>query len=110
MHHASEDRGTPHPTEGAGYAAPFTEAEFWLDVTEPAYALQCKSTALAFFGGHPVMARIDGAAWKVSQIDLDDRPAQNVAPGTILERLADGVVIQTRDGVARLIGQVDMAS
>ena len=97
------DPGTPQPTEGASYGAEFTEQEHWLDLTESAYALQCKATALSFFGTHPVMARIDGTPYSIAQIDLVNGPASTAAPGSVIERLADGLIVQTGDGAAKLI-------
>lgn len=100
------DPGTPQPSEGASYAAEFSEQEHRLDLTESAYALQCKATALSFFGTHPIFTRIDGVDWKVQQVDLlMESTSGSAAPGSIIERLSDGLIVQTGDGPAKLIAQ-----
>ncbi len=99
------DPGRPQPSEGASYAAEFTEQDYWLDLGEPAYALQCKSVALSFFSAHPVMARINGEAWTIAQLDLVEGPVSDAGPGSVIERVADGLVVQTGKGAVRLIAQ-----
>ena len=71
-------------------------------MTEPAYALQCKAVALTVFATRPVMAKIDGADWAITQIDLVDAPHSATPPGSVIEQLADGLLVQTGSGPARL--------
>jgi methionyl-tRNA formyltransferase len=97
--------GRPQPSEGTSYAAEFTEQDYWLDLGESAYALQCKVVALSFFGAHLVMARINNEVWTIAQIDLVEGPVSEALPGSVIERLADGFVVQTGEGAARLIAR-----
>ena len=99
------ERGTPQPTAGASYAGAFTEAEYWLDLTEAASALQCKAMALSLFAGPSVKTRVNGVAWAITRIDLADTPAGSHTPGSVIETLPDGLIVQTSEGVARLIAK-----
>lgn len=99
------DPGTPQPTEGASYAAEFTEQDYQLDLNESAFALQCKATALGFFGQRAILTRINGALWDINRIELVDGPKSSAAPGSMIELLPDGVLVQTGDGLAKLVAQ-----
>jgi methionyl-tRNA formyltransferase len=107
------DPGTPQPPTGASYAAAFSESEYWLDLNEPAFRLQCKTTALNLFrspqvtalnGLNPTQARahIAGRAWQIERIDLVDAAPSTAQPGTVLEQLTDGLIVQTGDGVVKI--------
>jgi methionyl-tRNA formyltransferase len=93
--------GTPQPAEGASYAAAFSEAERRLDIAEPAFALQLKVTALSIDGGL-ARAHIAGQDWQIERLDPLDGPPSGAAPGTVIERLADGLVVQAGDAAVRL--------
>jgi methionyl-tRNA formyltransferase len=95
------DPGTPQPTTGASYAAAFSESEYWLDLTEPAFILQCKTTALNLFRTQ-ARAHIAGRDWQIERLDLVDDAPSTAQPGTVLEQLTDGLIVQTGDGVVRI--------
>ncbi len=97
--------GTPQPSEGASDAAEFTESDYDLNLNESAFALQCKATALAFFGQRAILTRIDGQLWDISRIELVDGTNSSAAPGSIIEPLPDGLIVQTGDGLAKLVAQ-----
>ncbi|NJM42015.1 MAG: hypothetical protein HC853_15300 [Anaerolineae bacterium] len=99
------DPGTAQPEEGASYVARFSEQEHWLDLTEPAYSVQCKATALSIAHEHPVRARINGEVWVIERVDLVETTAPNATPGNVIEQLADGVMVQTGEGAAKLTGR-----
>lgn len=99
------DPGTPQPTEGASYAAEFTDQDYLLSLNESAYALQCKATALAFFGHHAILTRVDGHLWDIAGIELVDGPNSSVPPGSVIESRPDGLIVQTGDGRAKLVAR-----
>jgi methionyl-tRNA formyltransferase len=99
------DPGAQQPEAGASYAARFSEQEHWLDLTEPAYTLQCKLLALTFVNEQPARVRIADEVWAPMRIDLMEGQASRAAPGSMIERLPDGVLVQTGDGVAKIYGQ-----
>jgi methionyl-tRNA formyltransferase len=94
--------GAPQSEEGASYAAAFSEAEHWLDMSEPAFRLQCKVTALNLMGGAVARAHIAGQDWQIEQLDLVDGSPVAAPPGALIERLADGLVVQAGDAAVRL--------
>lgn len=99
------DPGTPQPAVGASYAAQFSEQEHWLDFSEPAFALQFKVTALGLFTPS-AKARLAGRTWVIEQLDPVENTSSSAArPGEILEHLADGLVVQTGDGPARILAK-----
>jgi methionyl-tRNA formyltransferase len=93
--------GVPQPEQGASYAAVFAEHEHWLDLSEPAFVLQCKASAL-LGAGHAPMLRLGETDVQVARVDLVDDQTPRGAPGEILERQPDAVLVQTRDGVAKI--------
>jgi methionyl-tRNA formyltransferase len=97
------DTGTPQPAEGGSYAAAFTEAEHALDIREPARVLQCKATALAAFPAFPITLRAGDAVWTVTRIELTVH-VSTAAPGSVLEMLDDGAVVQSGEGALRIVG------
>lgn len=101
--------GTPQLPGAAPTAHPFTDAEYWLDPTEPAYTLQCKAMALGVFATRPVRACIGNEAWTVTQIDLLDATAA-AAPGSVIDTQPDGLIVQTGDGLARLHARRERAA
>jgi methionyl-tRNA formyltransferase len=105
------DPGTPQSDASASYAAAFSEAEHWLDFTEPAFTLQCKVTALSFGSPH-AKAHIAGQDWLIERLDLVEGAHTHANPGTIIERLADGLIVQVGDGAVKIkaIPHVDAAS
>ncbi len=117
--------GSPQSETGASYGAGFTEAEHWIDFGEPAFALQCKVTALGLFApapkariGGPSMtmmtesdrslfapaakARIGGEEWLIERLDLKEETPARMQPGAVLERLPDGLIVQAGDGAVKI--------
>ena len=86
----------------ASYAAPFTEAEHWLDWAEPAATLRRKVAALNLFGGAQALARIDGAPYSIARLEPWPEAASTM-PGTVLERAEGEVVIGAGDGAVRVV-------
>jgi methionyl-tRNA formyltransferase len=95
------DPGTPQPEAGASYAAAFSETEHWVDFTEPAFTLQCKVTALSFGSSH-AKAHIAGQDWLIERLDLVEGAPTNATPGTVIEQLADGLIVQAGDGAVKI--------
>ncbi len=95
------DPGMPQPDMGVSYGAAFSEAERWIDITEPAFALQCKVTALNLFS-ISAKARIAGQDWLIERLDLVDQTPTKAGPGMIIEQLTDGLIVQVGDGIVKL--------
>jgi len=96
------DPGQLQSETGASYGAAFNETEHWLDFTEPAFALQCKVTALNYFGTFQAKAHITGRDWLIERLDLVDGESANGVPGTIIEQLADGLIVQAGDDAVKI--------
>jgi methionyl-tRNA formyltransferase len=101
------DPGTPQQESAASYAGPWTAAEEWLDLTEAAATLQCKTTALNFLRDPRARATIDGQMWLIERVDLTDEPRTSAAPGALLQSLPDGALVRVGDGVVKIKGQHD---
>ena len=96
------DPGTPQPVEGVSYAAPFTEAESLLDLSEPASVLQRKVTSLNLLRGTPIaQTRIGGETWLIERLDPVEGHGAG-APGSVLKTIADGLIVQTGSSAAQL--------
>ena len=100
------DPGRVQPTDGVSYGTAFTEQERWLDLHEKAYALQCKCTALVM-AGLGAKVRIGEDAWSVSRVTMLPEADGHSAVGSILRIVADGLVVQTGDGVVQLTAGKD---
>ena len=96
------DPGTPQPEGGASYAAAFSETEHWLDFTEPAFTLQCKVTALSFFGSSHAKAHIAGQDWLIERLDLVEAAPTTANPGSVIEQCADELIVQAGDGAVKI--------
>ncbi|MEZ4863284.1 MAG: formyltransferase family protein [Caldilineaceae bacterium] len=92
------DPGAPQDHTQASYAAPFTEADYWLDWHESRRILQRKSTALNLMNAAQAKAHIEGQACSVEQIIPLPDAASDRAIGTLLERNGENVVIRVGDG------------
>jgi methionyl-tRNA formyltransferase len=71
-------------------------------MSEPGFQLQCKVTALNLMGGAGARAHIAGQDWQIAQFDLVDGSPLTAPPGVLIERLADGLIVQTSDAAVRL--------
>ncbi len=96
------DPGTPQPEVGVSYAAPFTEAERWLDFHEPRGTLMCKCVGLNLLGEPQARAKFGDDVWRVERIDAVDQGDASATPGTILDITPDGLIVQTGDGLVQL--------
>jgi methionyl-tRNA formyltransferase len=100
------DKGRPQSSEGASYAAPFTDEEHWLNWGESARSLQCKVTGLNLIGIPSAKAKINGENWLIERLDFDmvSVGAANEAPGTVISQSADGseMHIAVADGVVKI--------
>ena len=101
-HAIAGERGTPQPEAGASYAAAFSETEHWLDFTELAFTLQCKVTALNFFGSSRAKAHIAGQDWLIERLDLVEAAPTTANPGSVIEQYADGLIVQAGDGAVKI--------
>jgi methionyl-tRNA formyltransferase len=99
--------GEPQDESLASYAAPFTEAERWLDWNRPSWLLQRQVAALNL-GAPTARARLAGEDATILSLRPLPGPAPDVPPGTILERDAERAVVRTGDGLSavgyRLLG------
>ncbi len=95
--------GTPQDESLATYAAPFTEEEHWLNWAEPAQVLQRKAAALNLF--YPAAkARLGGQGWVIERLERADTGA-SAAPGTILERTDEAMIVAVDDGAVRIVAR-----
>lgn len=95
------DPGTPQSETGASYGAAFSEAEHWINFTEPGFTLQCKVTALGLFAP-AAKAHIGGEEWLIERLDLMEGTPANTQPGAVLEHLPDGLIVQAGDGAVKI--------
>jgi methionyl-tRNA formyltransferase len=102
----SGDRGDPQPEEGASYAPPFEDEYAEIDWTRPARKVhyQVRSwfvpTASGVMGP---LTTLDGERVRVLGTKLVDRES-DAAPGTILERDPEGLLVACGDGPIRVLG------
>ncbi|HZB29225.1 MAG TPA: formyltransferase family protein [Streptosporangiaceae bacterium] len=95
------DYGTPQDEAQATYPAQFTPEERLLDWDEPARTVQCRAAALNV--RTPIArARIGDEEVLVYDVRCLTSSAPAGAPGTIVERFDDGVVVRVRDGAVRV--------
>ncbi len=97
------DPGKPQDESLATYAAPFTEEEHWLDWAEPPQVLQRKVAALNLFQP-AAKARLGGQGWVIERLERADASA-SAAPGTILDRTDEGMIVAVGDGAVRIVAR-----
>ena len=88
----------------ATYGAQFSEAERWLDWSEPRAVVQRKTTALNVFGAGNARARIGGQTYAVEKIEPAAGAQPDAEPGTLLERGADHLTVRVADGAVHVFG------
>jgi methionyl-tRNA formyltransferase len=93
--------GDPQDHPHASYAAPFTEAERWLNWADPMRVIQRQVTALNLFGSPTARALIGGRAYLIERAEPQGGPPAD-PPGTILDRQADGWLVSVADGAMRV--------
>lgn len=86
----------------ASYAAPFTDAEAWLDWREPQHVLQRKETALNMLGPGLAKVMVDGQPNAVMSLELLPQIDAAVSPGHCHEKNGDTLVVQAADGPVRI--------
>lgn len=93
--------GRSQDHSSASYAAPFTEAEHWLDLEERKQMLQRKVTGLNLLGSPTAKLRLGDQSYLVTR--LDPLPeAISAAPGSILQQTDDGFIVAVADGSVRI--------
>jgi len=99
------DRGHPQPQEGASYAPPFEDEYAEIDWTRPArevhYQVRCwfQPTVSGILGP---LTTLDGERVRVLETRLVDGES-DAAPGTILERGDEGLLVACGDGPIRVL-------
>ncbi|MEZ4659515.1 MAG: formyltransferase family protein [Caldilineaceae bacterium] len=86
----------------ASYAAPFSDEEAWLNLSEPQRVLQRKETALNMLGPGSAKVMVDQQPYTVMSLELLPPTSADVAPGHCLEKSADALVVQAADGPVRI--------
>ncbi len=96
--------GRPQDHSQATYGAQFSEAEHWLDWTEPRAVIQRKVAALNVFGAGNARAVIAGQPYAVEKVEpLADSPDES-EPGTVLDQTAVRVTVRVKDGALHVFG------
>jgi methionyl-tRNA formyltransferase len=93
--------GVPQDESRATYVTAFTEAEYRLDWREPARTLQRRTLALNFPGGARARGEIDGA-WSAVRSVTPVPGASSGAPGTLVERRGDRLIVRAGDGLVEV--------
>lgn len=93
---AAGEPGEEQDEAAATYAGPFTDEERVLDWTEPAETLQRRVAALNILEPLAV-ARVDGRTRPILDLRAAGEPA-DAAPGTVLHRAGDVLLVATGDG------------
>ncbi|MFC0624656.1 methionyl-tRNA formyltransferase [Kribbella deserti] len=98
----ARDPGVPQDPALASQAPVFTEAERWLDLTEPAAVIRRKAAALNVTS---VTARtpIQGAEVFVREVRIE--PSAGLTPGTVIDKHPDGWTVQAADAVVHLVAE-----
>ena len=96
--------GTPQDHSQASYAAPFTEAEHWLNWAQPMASLQRKVAALNVFNAGEAKAMIDGQAYAITKIETLPDHVSDGESGTVVAHDANSVSVRAADGTLRVFG------
>lgn len=95
--------GLPQDESLSSYAAPFTDAERVLDLTEPLRVIRRKAVALNVLGP---TARVELpepiGRTGVRRVDIVPTTALDAAPGTVLVTHTDGWTVRAGEGALRL--------
>jgi methionyl-tRNA formyltransferase len=95
------DPGEAQDEALATYAAPFTAEERWLRWDESSHQIQRRATALNL-AGPTARAQIDGREVAVLGVRVYRGQVSSGAPGTVLARDGDTVVVKTADGAVEV--------
>ena len=96
------DPGVVQDDVQATYAAPFTEAERWLDLSEPQRVIQRKMMALSFEYADQIKVMIENEQFRVLALELLSPQESVVMPGVCVARSEDSLTVQVGDGLVRL--------
>lgn len=96
------DPGTPQDDSKASYAAPFTNAEMWLDLSESQRVIQRKVTALNFGPEKLAKVRLGDEAFMVTAVELLPQQPPAASPGECLAKNEESLLMQAADGPVRL--------
>jgi methionyl-tRNA formyltransferase len=92
--------GLPQDDSLSSYAAPFTDEERNLDLTEPLAVIRRKTVALNVLGP---TARVNlPEPTVISRVDIVPTTALDAAPGTVLLTHSDGWTVRAGEGALRL--------
>jgi methionyl-tRNA formyltransferase len=93
--------GRPQDNEKASYAAPFTEDETWLTWNIPARQLQCRATALLWFG--EARARLEAKSYRVLSLTALGSIRAPAPAGTVLARQDQVLTVCAADNVVQVL-------
>lgn len=94
------DEGTPQDDSKSSYAAPFTEEDMWLDLSESRNVVRRKGLALNMTGAGVAKIKLDGKSYRVMKLERIDE--QNlIAPADN----DDIRIVQASDGALKLTVQ-----
>lgn len=96
------DPGTPQDDALSSYAAPFTEAEKWIDLTEPRRVIQRKATALNMLGAGSAKVMLEQKPHQILALEIAAAPEMPATPGQLLEKDGDKLTVSAGDGPIRL--------
>ncbi|MGH2486646.1 MAG: methionyl-tRNA formyltransferase, partial [Ktedonobacterales bacterium] len=92
---ASGDPGVPQREENASYARVCTEEDRWLDWTRPATQLHNHVRA---WGRSGAWATLEGQRIVARRARVEDAPAGEGSPGSVLSRSPEGVAVRSGSG------------
>ena len=96
------DPGIVQDDANVTYAAPFTEEEMWLDLSESQSILQQKETALNFGNAGNAKVMIENEPFAIMGLELLPQQTSAALPGQCIERNVGSMIIQTGDGPIRI--------
>jgi methionyl-tRNA formyltransferase len=96
------DPGVPQDDKQATYAAPFTEEETWLDLSEPQHVIQRKEMALNFGDAGNAKVMVEKRPFAVMGLELLLQQNSDAIPGQVIEKDGSNIIVQTGDGSIRL--------
>jgi len=96
------EAGTPQDHANASYAAPFTEDEKWLDLTEPRQIVRRKGLSLNMGGAGTAKINVDGKSYTVMNLEFVDGYDVTASAGHVHESDNDTIVVQAGDSALKL--------
>jgi methionyl-tRNA formyltransferase len=96
------DAGDVQDESQASNAAPFTEEEHWLDLSEPQRVVQRKVTGLNFGNPGEAKVMVGDERFLVKGLTLLGIGETAISPGQCIERDEESLVVGVSDGLVRL--------